>query len=193
MGFSLRLFLLAGVLALGVTGATAQPAPAAAGAGGGGAPPGDVKPLAPAGAAGQAAPSGEAMTLARTLVEKSGTGGMGVLFELRPPVPALLTSLGVTDLRHRRVVNRDAIMATFAAHQGDLDEIQAHSYASTMSVADMKAAIAFYSSPAGVDFQRLRSTVTRAEIGAGHEVVGKHKQELAQASQAALKAHGFVK
>ena len=138
-----------------------------------------------------AAAQPDAIALARTLVEKSGVGGEGAMAGLVPPVPDYLHQLGVTAPDQIRVLAHDVVMPTLSDHAADLTEIQVKSYAALLSVADMKAAIAFYDSPAGQDFVKYRYRRVQADIPQGEALIERLRPEIEARAQAVAHAHGW--
>lgn len=105
--------------------------------------------LAAAGAA--AAPSAEAETLGRRLVET------GTLAALLPLVSAKETEEMVADhpelTQAERAALRKAARATYAAGEARLMAATGHAYAQRLSVADLKALVAFNRSPAAARYR----------------------------------------
>ena len=147
--------------------------------------------IPPARAQDKAAPSPEALSLARSLVEKSGATGQMVMAGLIMPPPGFMTSLGVTEPQQVQAISHDAVMPALGDHESALTDIQVKSYASLLSVADMKAAIAFFDSPAGMKFVRARHNRVQDEMAKGSELIAKFQPEIEEQVKAVSHAHGW--
>lgn len=142
-------------------------------------------------AASTAAPSPEALALARTLVEKSGTGRMGAMNGLSLPMARVMHELAVGQ-EHSASVIHEAIMPTIMDHEDELTDIEVHSYAATLSVDDMKAAIAFYETPAGKDLVQARSQIMMANMGGVNALFEKLMPDFRAKTDEVLKTHGWA-
>lgn len=138
-----------------------------------------------------AAPSAEAIATARILVEKSAAGGVATLNGLALPFPRLMKEIGVTDPSHFGVLIHEAVMPVVNEHSDELTDIQVKATASLLSVADMKAAIAFYDSPAGQDLIRLRFTLLQTNMAQASGLIDKLKPDITAQAQSVRKAHGW--
>ncbi len=138
-----------------------------------------------------AAPGPEALSLARALVAKSDAGGQAAMSGLVMPPPAYIAELGVTAPQQAQAVAREAIMPTLGDHQAELTEIQIRSYANLLSVAEMKAAIAFYDSSAGETFVQTRYQHIATNMAAAVALINKLRPEIEAQAQAAARAHGW--
>jgi hypothetical protein len=138
-------------------------------------------------------PSADAIRLARSLVEASGAGGMAAMNGIALPLPQILTEIGVTKQEQRRVVVHEAIMPTLNEHSDDLTDIQIRSYASLLSIDDLKAAIAFYDSPAGKDLVKYKFKLIQANMAGGFSLIATLKPEIEAKAQDVRKAHGWSK
>ena len=136
-------------------------------------------------------PSQEALTLSRTLVEKSGIGGQSALNGLVLPLPQFLAGLGVTQPQQVQALAHDVIMPTLTDHDGDLTDIAVKSVATLLSVPEMKAAIAFYDSPAGRNFVRLKYRVTQDNVAASAAAISALRPEVNVQVKAVAQAHGW--
>ncbi len=140
----------------------------------------------------QAAPSAEALKLARTLTEKSGGGRLGTMEGLSLPMARLVRELQVGPA-HGNAIIHEVIMPTLYDHVDDLTAIQVQSYATNLTVDDMKAAIAFYDSPAGRDLVRMRTRITTGNMEGVSKLIDSLQPEFEKRTDAVLKAHGWTK
>ncbi len=136
-------------------------------------------------------PSAEALSLARALTEKTGGGGLSTMNGLSPPIGGALKQLHVGPV-HAQAVMHEALFAVLEAHRDELTDIQVKSYATTLSIDDMKAAIAFYDSPAGKDLVKYRTKLAVANTMGVAELFEKLQPEFAAKTEEVLKAHGWT-
>ncbi len=144
-------------------------------------------PSAPA----QVAPTADALALARTLVEKSRVGGQVAMSGLVMPPPGYIASLGVTDPMQAQVVAHDAVMPALGDHADALTDIQVRSYATLLSVPEMKAAIAFFDSPAGHNFVKVRGSRIQDAASQASALIAKLEPEITAQASAVARAHGW--
>jgi hypothetical protein len=137
------------------------------------------------------APSAEALALARTLVQESGVGGQAAMNGMVVPPPGYLASLGVTDPRQAAVVAHDAVMPDLGDHADALTDIQVKSYATLLSVPEMKAAIAFFGSPAGKNYVKIRDSRVQDEMSKASALIAKLEPEITAQVSAVARAHGW--
>ena len=139
-----------------------------------------------------AGPTPEAVALARTLVEKSGAGAEQAVAGLVLPIPEYLHQLGVTSPDRIRVLSREVVMPALGDHSAELSEIQVKSTATLLSVPEMKAAIAFYDSPAGMNFVKSRSRLTQANLPEGAALISQLRPEIQLRAGEVAHAHGWA-
>jgi len=101
-----------------------------------------------------------------------------------------MAEMGITDRRQFRAVVDSAFVPTLGDHADDLTGIQVKSYATLLSVDDLKAANAFYASAAGQDLIKLRYKVQQKNAAGLHELLETLKPEITKKTQDALAAHG---
>ena len=138
-----------------------------------------------------AAPSAEAIATARILVDKQAAGGTSTMNGLALPFPHLMKELGVTDPTHFGVLIHEGVMPVVSKHADELTEIQVKSTASLLSVKDMKAAIAFFDSPAGQDLVRLKFKLLQTNMNQAADLIESLKPDIKVQAEASLKAHGW--
>jgi len=140
-----------------------------------------------------APPSPEAVSLARTLVDKSSDGDVAALNFLGPPMVGLLTELGFVRPEQFKTVVDEVIIPVLKQHQPELNEIQAQSYAALLSVDDMKGAIAFYDSAAGRDLVRIHAPRLAMNLAGVSQLLETLKPQIEARANETLKAHGWSK
>jgi hypothetical protein len=138
-------------------------------------------------------PTTEATDAARALVGASRTGGLGALSGLVLPFPKLLSEMGVQPGPRFPVAMRQAVLPVIFEHADDFTVVQVHSYSTLLSLPDMKAATAFYNSPAGQDIVRLRPLLIQREAGPAFKLIATLHPEIDTKVQQTLKAHGWSK
>jgi hypothetical protein len=138
------------------------------------------------------APSAEALSLARTLVTETQAGGIATMNGIQFPAATLAKDVGATGREQVKAVMAEAFFPTMFDHSDDLTEIQVKSYATVLSIDDMKAAIAFFGTPAGKDLVRLRSSIMRTNATRAHLLMQKINAELKANMDATAKAHGWT-
>ncbi len=143
-----------------------------------------------AGAMARAAPNPDSAALAATLVDKSQAGDLNAMSGLIVPFPRLMREMGVTDPRHFPAIVHEAVMPVLNDHSDDLTDIQVRTYASLLSPADMKAAIAFYDSPAGKSLVRAKFKLLQTNMAQGGALLDRLTPEIQRKAQQVLKAHG---
>jgi hypothetical protein len=138
------------------------------------------------------APSAEALALARTLVTDTHVGGAATMNGIEFPARSIATDVGAADRLQTKTVMSEAFFPTMFNHSDDLTEIAVKSYAAVLSIDDMKAAIAFFDSPAGKDLLRLRERILRTNATKTFLLLGKVNGELKDSIAATVKAHGWA-
>jgi hypothetical protein len=137
------------------------------------------------------APSAEALALARTVVEASGAGGMNTMSGLDLPVGKLRRELGATTPPQVKAVMTEAVFPTLFDHTDELTNLQVKSYATLLSVDDMKAIIAFYNSPAGKDMLRARAAIGQTNMTRAFKLVNSLNMDFRANVKIVAKAHGW--
>ena len=107
------------------------------------------------------------------------------------PVPDYLRQLGVTAPNQVRVLAKEVVMPALGDHSEDLTAIQVISYATLLSVPEMKAAIAFYDSPAGLNFVKTKSLRARANLPEGAALISQLRPEIQLRAGEVARTHGW--
>jgi hypothetical protein len=140
-----------------------------------------------------APPSPAALALARTLVTKSSNDDIATLSFLYPPLARFLRVMGLLDPDRSMIVIREAIFPVLKQHRAEIDELQAQTYAARLTMDDMKAAIAFYETPAGVDYVRMQSAVLKLDSAGVNQLLATLMPEIEAKAKVVMKAHGWTK
>jgi hypothetical protein len=140
-----------------------------------------------------APPSPAALALARTLVAKSSSDDIASLLFLYPPMARFLRIVGMLDVDRSMIVIREAMFPVLKQHRAEIDELQAQTYASKLTMDDMKAAIAFYETPAGVDYVRMRSPLLKLDSAGVNQLLATLMPQIETKAKEVMKAHGWTK
>jgi hypothetical protein len=137
------------------------------------------------------APSAQALSLARTLVTETQAGGAWTMNGIQFPAATIAKDVGAEGREQIKTVMSEAFFPTMFNHFDDLTEIQVKSYATVLSIDDMKAAIEFFGSPAGKDLIRLKSQIMRTNATRTYMLMGTITAELQASIKSTAKAHGW--
>jgi hypothetical protein len=141
----------------------------------------------------QSDPSPEALKLARDLVTRTEGDRAATLQNMSAPMVGMMQQMGVTQPDRAQALVNEALLPLLSDHYDDLLAIQSKSYASALSVDDMKAAIVFYDSPAGKDFIRAQPALAKSKLTGMTQWMGGLQPEMQSRIQATMKAHGWDK
>lgn len=144
-------------------------------------------------AAAQPAPSPESVKLAREMLAKMSGDPAVTIRQLAGPMVGMLQQMGIQDPNQARVLVNEAMIPVITSHYGALEESWAKAYASVLSVDDMKAAIAFYSSPAGRNLVAAGPKLAQAKMITLTQWMAGLGPEMQQKVEQAIKAHGWQK
>lgn len=146
-------------------------------------------------AASQPSAAQEAATLAaaREVVTKMQPDRATLLASMAAPMVPLVQQMGVREADKAQVLVQEVILPTLTANYDKLLDSQARSYASVLSVADLKAVAAFYETPAGRTFVTAQPRLAQAQLASTTAWMQGIAPELQTKLQAAIKAHGWAK
>ena len=82
-------------------------------------------------------------------------------------------------------------MPLLGAHIDTLIDMEAHSYAQTLSVDDLRASLAFYESPAGRDLAAAQPTLAQARVANLTQWMSGLQPEIAARTRQVVKEHGW--
>jgi hypothetical protein len=150
-----------------------------------------ILPAVPAAA--QTAPNPESVTLAREMLAKMSGDPAVTIRELAGPMVGMLQQMGIQDPEQARALVAEVIIPVITSHYGALEESWAKGYASVLSVDDMKAAIAFYGSPAGQSLVAAGPKLARVKMITLTQWMAGLAPEIQQKVEQAIKAHGGQK
>jgi hypothetical protein len=137
-------------------------------------------------------PSPQALGLARTLAAETSTGDVATLGWLSMPLGRLMHKMGTLTAEQSRAVMQDAVIPVLRAHAAELAEIEARTYAAVLSLDDLKAATAFYATPAGKSLIRMHAPLLQANLVAVTQLLENLKPEMQPKVRDALQAHGWT-
>jgi hypothetical protein len=140
-----------------------------------------------------APPSPQALALARTLVAKSSNDDVAALSFLYPPMARLMMRANLLDPDRVMIVTREAMLPVLRKHKAEIDAFQAETYASILTVDDMKAAITFYDTPAGADYVRSWAPVLKLNRAGIDKLIDTLKPEIDAEAKVVMKKHGWTK
>ncbi len=140
----------------------------------------------------QPAPDPQTLALAKQLVQKSAGDRDQVLGSMGRPMIGLMQQMGVTDATKAQQMVDEAIMPLLREHYDSLVDIQAQSYANTLSAVDLKAILAFYNTPAGEDLIKAQPQLNQARVAGLTQWIGALQPEIADRVQKTAKAHGWT-
>ena len=132
-----------------------------------------------------------ALKAARDVVGKMQGDRTAVLQSMSTPLAGLIAQMGVSQPDRAQVLVSEVIVPTLSAHLDDLIEIQARAYASILSVSDLQAAAAFYSSPAGRDFAAAQPKLAQAQMAGIGQWMGSIAPEIQSKLAQAVQKHGW--
>lgn len=140
-----------------------------------------------------AAPSPEALALARELVVKTAGDRDATLQSVSGPMVGMMQQMGTRQQDRAQAMVQEAVMPVLTAHYDDLLTLRVKSYASVLSVEDMKGISAFYNTPAGQSLIRAQPQLAQATVTGMTQWMSGLQPELQTKIQQVLKAHGWDK
>ena len=140
-----------------------------------------------------AAPSAEGLRLARELATKTEGDRASMLQSLGGPLVGMMQQMGVPQADRAQVLVQEVVLPILSSRYDDLLAIQAKSYASVLSVDDMKGALAFYNTPAGQNLIRAQPQLAQLKLTGMTQWIGALQPELQTRIQQTLKARGWDK
>lgn len=139
-----------------------------------------------------APPSPQALALARTLVAKS-TDDVAALSFIYPPAGHMLMRAKLLDPDRAMILIHEAIIPVLRKHKAEIDAFQAETYASFLTMDDMKAAIAFYDTKAGADYARSWQPVLKLNKAGIDKLIETLRPEIEAEAKVVMKKHGWTK
>lgn len=145
----------------------------------------------PAGA--QLAPSAETMKLATALMVKVSGDREATLKGLAAPMVGMMQQMGVTQMDRAEALVSEAVMPLLTDHIDELMAASAKSYATVLSEADLRAAIAFYDTPAGQHLIQKQAQLAQAKLSDVTRWMTALQPEMQKRVQQTLVSHGWDK
>lgn len=139
----------------------------------------------------QTAPSPEALALARDLVVKTSGDQAATLQGISGPMVGMMQQMGIKQPDRAQAL--EAVVPVLTAHYDDLINIQAKSFASALTIDDMKAIGAFYNTPAGQSLIRAQPQLAQATLTGMTQWMTSLQPELQAKIQQMVKSHGWDK
>jgi hypothetical protein len=140
-----------------------------------------------------APPSPAALALARTLVAKGSSDDIAALSCLYGPMARVWHLANFLDPDRSMIMVREAMLPVLQKHKAEIDAFQAETYASILTMDDMKAAIAFYDTPAGRDYVRSWGPVLKLNKAGLDKLIATLKPEIDSEAKIVMKKHGWSK
>ncbi len=137
------------------------------------------------------APTPEALALARTLLTKMNGDPAVTIHQISGPMVGMLQQMGISDPTRARIIVQEALIPLLSSHYDELIEIMAKAYAATLSTDDMKAAVAFYESPAGQNLVAAEPKLAQAKLIGLTQWMSGLQPEMQEKIEEVIKAHGW--
>lgn len=147
-----------------------------------------AKPMAPAGA-----PDPATLKAAREVVGKMQGDRGAVLASMGGPMVGLMQQMGVREPDRAQVMVQEVVLPVMTAHYDELLDVQARSFASVLSGADLQAVSAFYDTPAGRALAKAQPQLAQAQLTGMTQWMGGLVPEIQGKMTQAVKAHGWDK
>ncbi len=144
---------------------------------------------------GRPAEAQDAATLAaaRDVITKMQPDRTALLASMAAPMVPLVQQMGVREPDRAQVLVKEVILPTLTANYDALLDSQAKSYASVLSVSDLKALAAFYDTPAGRSFVAAQPRLAQAQLASTTAWMQGIAPEMQAKLGTAIKAHGWAK
>lgn len=133
------------------------------------------------------------LAAAREVVAKMQPDRTAMLASMAAPMVPLIQQMGVREADKAQVLVQEVILPTLTANYDKLLDSQAKSYASVLSVTDLKGVAAFYDTPAGRNFVAAQPQLAQAQLAATTSWMQGIAPELQAKLQQSIKAHGWSK
>ena len=102
------------------------------------------------------------LAAAREVVAKMQPDRTALLASMAAPMVPLIQQMGIREADKAQVLVQEVILPTLTANYDKLLDSQAKSYASVLSVTDLKGVAAFYDTPAGWNFVTAQPQLAQA-------------------------------
>ncbi len=141
----------------------------------------------------QTAPNPEALAVARQIVAKAGLNRAAVVQAMSAPLIAFMGQSGSLAPDRAKIIVSEGLLPLLDSNFDKILELQAQTYASTMSADDLKGLLAFYETTAGQDFLRAQPQLTQGLLSDMNTLVAALKPILVAKVREIVKAHGWDK
>ena len=131
--------------------------------------------------------------MARELISRTTADRASTIQGLSGPMVGLMQQIGIRQPDRAQAMVQEAVLPLLNEHFDQLLEIQAKSYASLLSVADMTAALAFYATPAGEDLIHAQPKLAQMQVTGMTQWITSLQPELQARVQQMIKEHGWDK
>ena len=138
-------------------------------------------------------PSPEALALAQKLVAETDNGDIATQGWLSFPLGRLMRSLAIVEPEQSKAVMHEAVIPVLTQHRAELNEIQAKTFAAVLTLDDLKAAVAFYATPAGKALVSIHGPMLALKLPAVTAWLETLKPEITAKVTASQQAHGWAK
>lgn len=155
------------------------------------APAQPVTTPAPAGSPSE--PSPEAMRIATEIVDKTAQNREATIRAMSAPLAGMMQQMGIRQPDRAKTLVDEVLTPMLSQHIDDLFKLQARSYATTLSLDDLKGLNDFYATPAGRDVLALQPALASNLLSNTTAWMRGLAPELQSRMQAAMKAHGWDK
>lgn len=139
------------------------------------------------------APAPDAATLdaAKAVVAKMQGDRAAALTAMSGPMVGLVQQMGVKEPDRAQVLVQEVLVPVMTAHYDDLLAMQARSFATVLSKADLLALGAFYDTPAGRNFAAAQPRLAQAQLTGVTQWMGSIAPEMQTKLAQTMKARGW--
>lgn len=132
-----------------------------------------------------------ALAAARDVVSKAQGDRAAVLQSMSAPMAGLVAQLGVREPDRAQVLVNEVILPTLSSRYDELIDLQARSYATVLSVGDLQAISAFYSTPAGRNLATAQPKIAQAQVAGMTQWMTAVAPDLQAKLTSAIQNHGW--
>ena len=137
-------------------------------------------------------PSAESIDLAKQMMAITEGDRTTTINGLAGPMVGMMQQMGIREPEKAQALVNEALLPLMTEHYDELSAMQAKSYATQLSADDMKAAIAFYKTPAGKDLVAAQPKLAQAKMVDMTAWMQKLQPEMMTKVQATMTAHGWT-
>ena len=137
------------------------------------------------------APTPAALKAARDTVAQMQGDRATVLKTMSAPMVSFMQQMGIREPDRAQVLVQEVVLPVLTSHYDELLDIQAKSYATVLSAADLQAISAFYASSAGRNLAAAQPTLAQAQLSGMTQWMGTVSPEMQTKLAQAIQAHGW--